>query len=81
MISVLFGWVPGIVNFGNILFYLKAHQALSDQPSTVFSAMNVGVILLGSIVGIFIFHEKLSRLNYAGIVLALISILPITFTQ
>lgn len=81
IINVLCGWILGIANFGNILFYLKAHQALSRQPSLVFSAMNIGVILLGSAVGVLIFHEKLSRLNYAGIVLALISILLITFAQ
>ena len=73
-IHVLCGWLLGIANFGNILFYLKAHQALAKQPSLVFSAMNIGVILLGSLVGVLIFHEKLSKLNYAGIVLALISI-------
>lgn len=81
MVAVLCGWILGIANFGNILFYLKAHQALSESPSIVFSAMNVGVILLGSLVGVFIFREKLSRLNYAGIVLALISILLISFVQ
>lgn len=74
LINMLCGWVLGIANFGNILFYLKAHQALAEQPSLVFSAMNIGVILLGSLVGVVIFHEKLSKLNYAGIVLALISI-------
>jgi len=73
-IHVLCGWLLGIANFGNILFYLKAHQALAKQPSLVFSAMNIGVILLGSLVGVMIFHDKLSKLNYAGIVLALISI-------
>lgn len=81
LINVLCGWILGIANFGNILFYLKAHQALSRQPSLVFSSMNIGVILLGSAVGLLIFHEKLSRLNYAGIVLALISILLIAFAQ
>lgn len=81
MINVLCGWILGIANFGNILFYLKAHQALSNQPSMVFSVMNIGVIVLGSLVGVFIFREKLSRLNYAGIVLALISILLISFAQ
>ena len=74
LINVLCGWILGIANFGNILFYLKAHQALANQPSLVFSAMNIGVIVLGSLVGVLIFHEKLSRLNYFGIVLALISI-------
>lgn len=75
LINVLCGWILGIANFGNILFYLKAHQALADQPSLVFSAMNIGVIVMGSLVGVLIFHEKLSRLNYAGILLALISII------
>lgn len=74
IINVLCGWILGVANFGNIVFYLKAHQALSNQPSLVFSGMNIGVILLGSLVGVLVFQEKLSRLNYAGIVLALISI-------
>jgi len=77
IINFICGWILGIANFGNIVFYLKAHQNLSNQPSLVFSAMNIGVILLGSAVGIILFREKLSRLNYAGIILALISILTL----
>ena len=74
IINVFCGWILGVANFGNILFYLKAHQALATQPSLVFSAMNIGVIVLGSLVGVVIFKEKLTKLNYAGIVLALVSI-------
>jgi hypothetical protein len=33
-------------NFGNILFYLKAHQDFSESPSTVFAGMNLGVIVI-----------------------------------
>lgn len=74
-INVICGWILGIANFGNILFYLKAHQKLSEKPSLVFSSMNIGVILLGFLVGVLVFKEKLSRLNYIGIVLALIAII------
>lgn len=81
LINLLCGWILGIANFGNILFYLKAHQDLSNQPSIVFSSMNIGVIILGSAVGVFIFKEKLSRLNYVGILLALISILVLYFAK
>ncbi|MFA6946652.1 MAG: EamA family transporter [Pedobacter sp.] len=81
ILNLICGWILGIANFGNIVFYLKAHQALSHQPSLVFSAMNIGVIILGSAVGVLIFREKLNRLNYAGIILALISILILTMTQ
>ncbi len=74
LFNLLFGIVLGTINFGNILFYLRAHQALARQPSLVFSGMNIGVIVLGSFAGLVLFREKLSRLNYAGIFLALISI-------
>lgn len=78
---IFFGWVLGVANFGNILFYLKAHQALAGNPSTVFSAMNIGVITLGAIVGMLIFKEKLTILNKVGIVLAIVSIAIITYAQ
>lgn len=74
---IAIGWVLGIVNFGNILFYLKAHKALAGQPSTVFSAMNIGVIVIGALTGLIIFREKLSLLNKAGIVIAIIAIVII----
>jgi len=77
---ILIGGVLGIVNFGNILFYLKAHRALANHPSTVFSAMNIGVIVLGTFVGLFIFKEKLSTLNKIGVFLALLAIIVITYS-
>ena len=80
-INLLFGALVGCFNFGNILFYLKAHKAFAENPSTVFAAMNIGVIVLGSFAGIFLFKEKLSRWNYAGIVLALAAISLITLSQ
>ena len=78
---ILIGWILGIANFGNILFYLKAHQVLANQPSTVFSAMNIGVIVLGTFVGLFIFKEKLSTLNKVGIFLPLVAIIVITYSS
>ena len=79
--NILFGGWVGLFNFGNILFYLKAHQAFSDNPSTVFAGMNMGVIILGSLVGLLFFREKLSKMNFAGLILALISIVFIVISQ
>jgi drug/metabolite transporter (DMT)-like permease len=81
LLNLAFGALVGIFNFGNILFYLEAHKAFAENPSTVFAAMNMGVIVLGSVAGIFIFREKLSKLNYLGIVLALAAIVFITLSQ
>jgi drug/metabolite transporter (DMT)-like permease len=79
--SILFGGLVGVFNFGNILFYLKAHQAFADNPSTVFAGMNMGVIVIGSLVGIFVFKEKINKLNIIGLLLALIAIVFIVVSQ
>lgn len=79
--NILFGALVGIFNFGNILFYLKAHKAFAENPSTVFAGMNMGVIVLGSLVGLLFFKEKLSKINFIGIFLALIAIIFIVFSQ
>jgi drug/metabolite transporter (DMT)-like permease len=79
--NILWGLVLGFLNFGNILFYLMAHKALAENPSTVFAGMNMGVIILGSFTGIFLFKEKMSTWNYFGIFLAIISIFCITLSQ
>lgn len=81
LVNFFCGGVLGLFNFGNILFYLKAHRAMANDPATVFAAMNMGVIILGSIIGIFLFKEKLSRLNYLGLALALLAIILITLSQ
>ncbi|EJL64587.1 DMT family transporter [Flavobacterium sp. CF136] len=79
--NFLFGALVGLCNFGNILFYLKAHKAFSENPSTVFAGMNLGVIILGSLVGLIFFKEKLSKINFLGIFFALTAIIFIVFSQ
>lgn len=72
--SALAGVLLGLANFGNILFYLRGHQALPQHPALVFASMNIGVVALGALVGLLVFRERLSRLNLAGVVLALVAI-------
>ncbi len=77
--AVLWGILLGLFNFGNILFYMKAHQALSESPSIVFTGMNIGVILVGAIVGVGLFGERLSLFNKIGLMLAVLSVLIIAY--
>ncbi|RZM26973.1 MAG: EamA/RhaT family transporter [Pedobacter sp.] len=81
LINFLCGCILGFFNFFNILFYLKAHAAMADNPSIVFAAMNMGVIILGSLIGILVFKEKLNRINYYGLSLALVAIICITISK
>jgi drug/metabolite transporter (DMT)-like permease len=77
--SIVWGILLGMFNFGNILFYMKAHRALSESPSVVFTGMNIGVILLGAVVGTIAFGERLSVMSRVGLVLAVISVLIIAY--
>lgn len=72
--TLLFGIVIGVLNFGNIYFYLNAHKAFSDNPTIVFAGMNYGVIVFGTLIGYFGFKEKLSKKNAIGLLLAIIAI-------
>lgn len=72
--GILGGLVLGCLNFANIWSYVRAHQAMSENPTLVFAGMNIGVIVLGTLVGALAFKEKISQINAAGIVVAVCAI-------
>jgi drug/metabolite transporter (DMT)-like permease len=72
--SLAAGLLLGLLNFANILFYLRAHQALPGRPALVFAGMNLGVVALGALAGLVVFRERLSRFNLAGLGLAVLAI-------
>ena len=72
--SAVGGIILGVLNFFNILFYIKAHQSFGSNPTLVFAGMNIGVICLGTITGALIFKEKISKINWLGIVFSLCAI-------
>ncbi len=77
--SILGGLLLGLLNFCNILFYIRAHEAFKENPTLVFTVMNIGVISLGTIVGAFAFGERISRVNVLGIVLAIVAVLTLYY--
>jgi drug/metabolite transporter (DMT)-like permease len=76
--SLAGGLLLGVLNFGNILFYLRAHVALPNDPALVFATMNLGVVALGTLVGVLAFRERLSRINATGVLLAAAAIALLT---
>lgn len=73
--SILGGLILGVFNFFNILFYIKAHQAFSDNPTLVFTAMNIGVIAVATVTGAVFFKERLRLINLIGLIIALCAVL------
>ena len=78
---ILIGWIMGLAFFGFIIFNMQIHKAMATQPRAAFSALNVGVITLAMMIGLFIFNERLTKLNKLGIFLALVAIIVVANTD
>lgn len=69
------GSLLGVLNFANIKFYIDAHRALPENPALVFAAMNIGVIVVATLVGVAMFQEKLHRTHVGGLIMAVGAVL------
>jgi drug/metabolite transporter (DMT)-like permease len=72
--TLLLGILLGLVNFGSLYFIIQALNKSQLESSLVFAIVNMSVVILSAITGKFVFGERLSKINTAGIVLAIISI-------
>jgi len=77
--NIIGGTVLGVVNYFAIYFYMNTLEVDSMQSSVVFPLNNMGIVALVTLVAFFVFKEKLSGMNWAGIALSIIAILLITF--
>ncbi|MEZ5047128.1 MAG: hypothetical protein R2831_09070 [Chitinophagaceae bacterium] len=74
---LLSGIILGIPNYFSIYFLVKALQHKGLNSCATIPINNIGVVFLVSLVGIFFFKEKLTKLNYLGLILSILSILVI----
>jgi drug/metabolite transporter (DMT)-like permease len=72
--TLFFGFLLGLVNFGSLYFILIALNKSNLESSRVFALVNMSIVVASAVSGRFLFKEKLSKINTAGIFLALISI-------
>ena len=73
--NIIAGIALGIPNFFSIYFLLRALDTPKLASATVFTLNNTGIVMCTTLLGIALFQEKLSRMNWLGILLAIISIL------
>jgi drug/metabolite transporter (DMT)-like permease len=61
------------------MFYLiKALQNKNIESATIFTLINIGVILLTTVYSLIIFKEKIKKQNFIGILLAIVAVLLVT---
>lgn len=78
--TILGGSILGIVNYFSIYYLLKALNHESLESSTLFTVNNVAIVMVSTLLGLFIFKEKISYMNWIGIILAVISIVIVTLS-
>lgn len=76
--NLIAGFILGVINYYSIIYLLKALNHKTMGSAEVFTVNNVAIVMLTTLVGLFLFKEKLILKNWIGIGLAIISILLIT---
>ena len=74
-LEILYGGILGVVNFFSIFFLVKTINAGWMSKSSIVCINNLGVVMLGTIMAIVIFKEKLSALNWLGLTLAMTALI------
>ncbi len=70
----------GVVNFGSLYFLVMAFESERFDSSVVFGINNIGIVMLSVLAGMFLFGERTTVLNKAGILLAIISIMILFYS-
>jgi len=70
--NVFAGIVLGLLNWYSTLYFLKSLNLF--DVSIVVPVINVGIVALSSVASYFFFKERLSRINWIGIFIAMIAI-------
>ncbi|TNE56408.1 MAG: DMT family transporter [Bacteroidetes bacterium] len=71
------GIILGVPNYGSMYFLLQALDG-GLEASLVFPLNNVAIILLSTLGAIWLFHERISRINWWGVIFSIVSILLIS---
>ena len=50
------------------------------ESSTLFTVNNVAIVMVSTLLGLLVFKESISKTNWFGIVLAIISIVLVTLS-
>lgn len=76
--NIIGGFILGVPNFYSIYYILRSLQIHSSQTNSVFTLLNIGIIITTSLFGLLIFGEKLKKTQYIGIIFALFALYLIT---
>lgn len=78
--TIIAGSALGIVNYYSMCYLLKALNHESLESSTLFTVNNVAIVMISTLLGLLAFKESISKTNWFGILLAIVSIVLVTLS-
>ena len=79
-VNLLGGITLGIPNFFSVFFLLRALKTPGLSSASIFTLNHVAIVMLSTLLGVSLFREQLSARNWAGVALAVASILMISLS-
>lgn len=76
--NIIAGVILGVPNYFSIYFLVEALRIEGMDSSTIFTLNNVSIVIVSTVLGIFLFKERLLLKNWIGIGLAILSIVLVT---
>jgi drug/metabolite transporter (DMT)-like permease len=73
------GLALGIINYFSVFTLVKSLSAHNDDGAFVYPVLNLGIIIAASVVSLAYFKEHFSKLNWAGFILAILSLVLISY--
>jgi drug/metabolite transporter (DMT)-like permease len=77
--AILAGILIGVPNYFSIWSLVRVLKLYGTRSAAIIPINNMGIVLLSAVAAWLLFREHLSRLNLAGIILALASIALIAY--
>jgi drug/metabolite transporter (DMT)-like permease len=74
--SVIGGIVLGSLNYWGAWFFIKSMEVF--QASFLFPVVNIGIVSLSAVASFIFFKENLSKINWIGILVAILAILLVS---
>jgi len=83
--TLMWGTLLGLGNYGSIYFLIlalnqKLPTGIPIDGSVVFGINNIGIVGLSVLLGLVVFREKLTWLNWMGIVMSFVAIYILSYT-
>lgn len=73
------GLILGVINYFSVFTLVRSLSAYNDDGAFVYPVLNLGIIIIASVISLTWFHERFSKINWGGFILAIVSLVLLSY--